>query len=90
MKLHFRVIPKSYKGGRRVYSHEEVTLNFPKDLHELLRFCGIRELKLGVSGKGTRCIWNSGPKKIRDTSPEAESLVLAKFFVLSPLCMSFV
>lgn len=48
VKLHFRVVPKSYKGGRRIYSHEEVTLNLPKDIHEVLRF--LRGKKIGIKG----------------------------------------
>ena len=48
VRLHFRIIEKSYKKGLRVYKHEEVTLNFPKDLHELLRvFC---DKKLEIKG----------------------------------------
>jgi hypothetical protein len=48
VKLHFRVIEKPYKKGLRVYKHEEVTLNFPKNLHELLRF--LRDKKLEIKG----------------------------------------
>jgi hypothetical protein len=48
VKIRFRLIPRSYKGGRRVYSHEEVTLNFPKDVHELLRF--LRDQEIGIRG----------------------------------------
>ncbi len=48
VKLHFRVVEKPYKKGLRVYRAEEVTLNFPKDLHELLR-C-LRDKKLEIKG----------------------------------------
>jgi hypothetical protein len=48
VKLQFRVIENSYKNGQRVYFHGEVTLNFPKDLHELLRF--LRYKKLEIKG----------------------------------------
>lgn len=47
VKLQFRVIENSYKNGQRIYLHE-VALNFPKDLHELLRF--LRSKKLEVAG----------------------------------------
>ena len=48
VKLYFRIIENTYKNGQRVYSHGEVTLNFPKDLHELLRF--LRYKKLEIKG----------------------------------------
>lgn len=48
VKIRFRMVPKSYKNGRVVYSHEEVSLNFPKDTHELLRF--LREREIGIRG----------------------------------------
>ncbi len=48
VRLQFRVVKKSYKKGLRVYAHEEVTLNFPRDLHELLRF--LRDKKLEIKG----------------------------------------
>ena len=46
VKLQFRVIENSYKNGQRVYFHGEVTLNFPKNLHELLRFLRTKNLRL--------------------------------------------
>jgi hypothetical protein len=48
VKLQFRIIEKPYKNGQRVYVHGEVTLNFPKDLHELLMF--LRYKKLEIKG----------------------------------------
>ena len=48
VKLHFRITKKPNKNGTRVYQSEEVTLNFPKDLHELLRF--LRNKKLEIDG----------------------------------------
>ena len=48
VKLQFRVIKKPYKNGQRVYEYGDVTLNFPKDLHELLRF--LRYKKLEIKG----------------------------------------
>jgi len=48
VKLHFRIIENTYKNGQRVYSHEEVTVNFPKDLHELLRY--LRDKELDING----------------------------------------
>jgi hypothetical protein len=38
------MVPKPYKNGRIIYSHEEVTVNFPKNVHELLRFLGDRDV----------------------------------------------
>ena len=46
VKLQFRIVKKPYKNGLRVYAHEEVTLNFPKDLHELLRFLCDKKLEI--------------------------------------------
>ena len=48
VRLQFRIVEKSYKKGLRVYKHEEVTLNFPKELHELLR--GLCDKKLEIKG----------------------------------------
>jgi len=48
VRLQFRIIEKPYKKGLRVYKHEEVTLNFPKELHELLRI--LRDKKLEIKG----------------------------------------
>ncbi len=48
VKLQFRVIRKPYKKGKQIYEYEEVTLNFPKDLHEILR-C-LRDRKLEIEG----------------------------------------
>jgi hypothetical protein len=48
VKIHFRMVPRFYKNGTRVSNSEEVTLNFPKDIHELLRF--LRERELGIRG----------------------------------------
>jgi hypothetical protein len=42
------LIERSYKNDLRVYRHEEVTLNFPKELHELLRV--FSEKKLEITG----------------------------------------
>ena len=48
VRLKFRIVEKPYKNGLRVYKHEEVTLNFPKELHELLR--GLCDKKLEIKG----------------------------------------
>jgi len=48
VKLQFRIIEKAYKKGLRIYKHEEVTLNFPRELHELLRV--LRDKKLEIKG----------------------------------------
>jgi hypothetical protein len=53
VKIQFRITKKRYKPGRKPYESEEVTINFPKDLHNLLRYldgkkvalCGHREGK---------------------------------------------
>ena len=46
VKIRFRLVPRSYKNGRTIYEHEEVSLNFPKDIHELLRFLKEREIEI--------------------------------------------
>ncbi len=46
VKIRFRMVPKSYKNGGIVYNHEEVSLNFPKDIHELLRFLSEKEIEI--------------------------------------------
>ena len=52
VKIQFRVIRRKYKNSE--YKHEEVTLNFPKDLHELLRFLQNRQVKIaGKREEGT-------------------------------------
>jgi hypothetical protein len=52
VRLQFRIIEKSYKKGLRVYKHEEVTLNFPKELHELLRVLCDKKLEIKGYAEG--------------------------------------
>jgi hypothetical protein len=54
VKLQFRTIKKSYKKGLRVYKHEEVTLNFPKELHELLRVLCNQKLEIKGYKEGNK------------------------------------
>ena len=54
VRLQFRIIEKSYKKGLRVYKHEEVTLNFPKELHELLRFLSNKRLEIKGYREGNK------------------------------------
>jgi hypothetical protein len=56
VKLHFRIIEKSYKKGLRVYKHEEVTLNFPKELHELLRVLCDKKLEIRGFTEGNKVL----------------------------------
>lgn len=48
VRLQFRIVERLYKNGLRVYRHEEVTLNFPKELHEILKV--LRGKKLEIKG----------------------------------------
>jgi hypothetical protein len=48
VKLQFYIVEKPNKTGSRVGNYESVRLNFPKDLHELLR--GLRDRKIEVKG----------------------------------------
>jgi hypothetical protein len=50
VKLQFRVIRKRYKNG--VYKYEEVSLNFPKELHDFLRCLRNRKLEIKASREG--------------------------------------
>ncbi len=54
VKIRFRMVPKSYKNGRVVYSHEEVTVNFPKNVHELLRFLNDRQILMSGFREGKK------------------------------------
>jgi len=54
VKLQFRTIEKSYKRGLRVYKHEEVTLNFPKELHELLRVLCNKKIEIRGYREGNK------------------------------------
>jgi hypothetical protein len=54
VKIRFRLVPRSYKNGKRVYEHEEVSLNFPKEVHELLRFLNKRDLMISGYREGKR------------------------------------
>lgn len=46
VKIRFRMVPSSYKNGNTIYEYEEVSLNFPKDVHDLLRFLQEREIEI--------------------------------------------
>ncbi|MGD0072021.1 MAG: hypothetical protein ABSB71_10740 [Candidatus Bathyarchaeia archaeon] len=50
VKLQFRIIRKRYKNG--VYQYEQVSLNFPKELHEFLRCLRNRQLEIKASREG--------------------------------------
>ena len=54
VRLQFRIIKKSYKNGLSVYKHQEVTLNFPKELHELLRFLSDKKLEIKGYREGNK------------------------------------
>lgn len=49
VKLRFSKIIKRYKNGKRVYQYEQVSLNFPKELHEMLQCFRNRQLKIKAS-----------------------------------------
>ncbi len=48
VKVQFRVVRKPGKSGR-VYVYEQVSINIPKDLHELLR--SLKDRKLEIRGQ---------------------------------------
>jgi hypothetical protein len=48
-KLRFSKIIKRYKNGKRVYQYEQVSLNFPKELHEMMQCLRNRQLEIKAS-----------------------------------------
>jgi hypothetical protein len=46
VKLRFSKIIKRCKNGKRVYRYEQVSLNFPKELHEMLQCLRNRQLEI--------------------------------------------
>jgi hypothetical protein len=46
VKIRFRIIAQPYKNGKTIYHNEEVSLNFPKHIHELLRFLADKKLEI--------------------------------------------
>jgi hypothetical protein len=52
VKLKFSKILKRYKNGKRVYQYEQVSLNFPKELHEMLQCLRNRKLEIKASRVG--------------------------------------
>jgi hypothetical protein len=54
VRFQFRIVERTYKNGLRVYRHEEVTLNFPKELHELLRVLGGKKLEIKGYREGNK------------------------------------
>jgi hypothetical protein len=52
VKLKFSKIIKRYKNGKRVYQYEQVSLNFPKELHEMLQCLRNRKLEIKASRVG--------------------------------------
>jgi len=53
-KIRFRILEKKYKG--RVSTSEEVSVNFPKDLHELLRFLEEKSVKMKGRREGKTAV----------------------------------
>ena len=49
VKLRFSKIIKRCKNGKRVYQYEQVSLNFPKTLHEMMQFLRNRQLEIKAS-----------------------------------------
>lgn len=49
VKLQFSKITKPYKNGKRVYHYEQISLNFPKELHEILQCLRNRQLDIKAS-----------------------------------------
>jgi hypothetical protein len=49
VKLRFSKIIKRCKNGKRVYRYEQVSLNFPKELHSMLQCLRNRQLEIKAS-----------------------------------------
>ena len=49
VKLRFSKIIKRYMNGKRVYQYEQVSFNFPKELHKMLQCFRNRPLEIKVS-----------------------------------------
>ena len=49
VKLQFSKIIKRYKNGKRVYKYEQISLNFPKELHEMMQCLRNRQLEIKAS-----------------------------------------
>jgi hypothetical protein len=49
VKLRFSKIVKRCKNGKRVYRYEQVSLNFPKELHEMLQCLRNHRLEIKAS-----------------------------------------
>ena len=49
VKLRFSKIIKRYKNGKRIYQYEQISLNFPKELHEMLQCLRNRHLEIKAS-----------------------------------------
>ena len=49
VKLRFSKIIKRYKNGKRVYQYEQVSLNFPKELHQMLQRLRNHSIEIKVS-----------------------------------------
>ena len=49
VKLQFSKITKRYKNGKRVYHYEQISLNFPEELHEMLQCLRNRQLEIKAS-----------------------------------------
>jgi hypothetical protein len=50
VKIHFVIIRKQYKN--KVYEYEQVTMHFPKDMHDFLRCLRNRHLQIKAKRKG--------------------------------------
>ena len=48
--IQFRVVRKRYK--QKVHDYEEVSMNFPKELHDFLRCLRHRQLEIKASREG--------------------------------------
>jgi hypothetical protein len=49
VKLQFSKIIKRCKNGNRIYQYEQVSLNFPKELHEMMQCLRNRQLEIKAS-----------------------------------------
>ncbi len=63
VKLRFRVVTSKYKGN--LYRHEECTVTFGKDLHEILRFLANRQVKITAKREGNAVYFTMTEKQPR-------------------------
>lgn len=51
MKLRFDKTKRKYKNGRKIYNYDRITLVFPSEYHDLLKFFKGKQLSIQVTKK---------------------------------------